>query len=126
MGRSPVNMSKSFNGLTDEVREALREDPLSGHIFLFFNRRLTVVKLNLWTRGGFTIVAKRLKRGTFSFPKPGTVIASNSTYSSWRLCSKASLWSGVACHRDGSHPSIAELFEARTPLAIFVAKIYAT
>ena len=71
MGRAPVNMSKSFNGLTNEVREVLRKDPLSGHIFLFFNRRRTMVKLILWTRGGFTIVAKRLERGTFSLPKTG-------------------------------------------------------
>ncbi|HJL43255.1 MAG TPA: IS66 family insertion sequence element accessory protein TnpB [Myxococcales bacterium LLY-WYZ-16_1] len=71
MGRAPVNMSKSFNGLTNEVREVLRKDPLSGHLFLFFNRRRTMVKLILWTRGGFTIVAKRLERGTFSLPKSG-------------------------------------------------------
>lgn len=71
MGRAPVNMSKSFDGLTNEVREVLRKDPLSGHIFLFFNRRRTIVKLILWTRGGFTIVAKRLERGTFSLPKSG-------------------------------------------------------
>jgi transposase len=50
MGRSPVNMSKSFNGLTNEVREVLRKDPLSGHIFLFFNRRRTMVKLRALRR----------------------------------------------------------------------------
>ena len=38
----------------------------SGHIFVFINRRRTMVKLMVWTRGGFTIVHKRLERGTFA------------------------------------------------------------
>ncbi|MBE2247900.1 MAG: IS66 family insertion sequence element accessory protein TnpB, partial [Myxococcus sp.] len=46
----------------------LAKDPLSGHVFVFLNRRKTQVKLLLWTRGGFTIVTKRLERGTFTFP----------------------------------------------------------
>ena len=47
MGSGPVNMSKSFDGLSNEVRAALRKDPLSGHIFIFFNRRRTLAKLIL-------------------------------------------------------------------------------
>ena len=69
MGRSPVNMGKSFDGLSNEVRAVLRKDPLSGHIFIFFNRRRTMAKMILWTRGGYTIVAKRLERGTFALPE---------------------------------------------------------
>ncbi|MBK8011001.1 MAG: IS66 family insertion sequence element accessory protein TnpB [Deltaproteobacteria bacterium] len=69
MGRSPVNMGKSFDGLSNEVRAVLRKDPLSGHIFIFFNRRRTMAKMIVWTRGGYTIVAKRLERGTFALPE---------------------------------------------------------
>lgn len=65
----PVNLRKSFDGLTNEIRMVLERDPVSGHVFAFLNRRRTQVKLVLWTRGGFTIVHKRLERGTFSFPK---------------------------------------------------------
>ncbi|NJN65116.1 MAG: IS66 family insertion sequence element accessory protein TnpB [Acidobacteria bacterium] len=65
----PVNLRKSFDGLSAEVRSVLAEDPLSGHIFVFLNRRKTMVKLLSWTRGGFMVVHKRLERGTFSFPK---------------------------------------------------------
>lgn len=64
-----VNLRKSFDGLSNEVRSVLARDPLSGHIFVFLNRRKTMVKILVWTRGGFTIVHKRLERGTFSFPK---------------------------------------------------------
>lgn len=64
----PVNLRQSFEGLSNEVREVLRHDPLAGHIFVFLNRRKTQVKLLVYTRGGFTIVHKRLERGTFAFP----------------------------------------------------------
>jgi transposase len=65
----PVRLNKSFDGLTHEVRTALELDPLSGHVFVFLNRRRTMVKLLVWTRGGFTIMHKRLERGTFAFAK---------------------------------------------------------
>jgi len=65
---APCNLKKSFEGLSNEVRQVLAKDPLSGHVFVFLNRRKTQVKLLLWTRGGFTIVTKRLERGTFTFP----------------------------------------------------------
>jgi len=65
---APCNLRKSFDGLSNEVREVLGKDPLCGHVFVFLNRRKTQVKLVLWTRGGFTILHKRLERGTFTFP----------------------------------------------------------
>jgi transposase len=74
---APCNLKKSFEGLTNEVRQVLAKDPLSGHVFVFLNRRKTQVKLLLWTRGGFTIVTKRLERGTFTFPARVTPEASS-------------------------------------------------
>ena len=64
----PVNLRLSFDGLSNAVRHVLALDPLSGHVFVFLNRRKNQVKLLVWTRGGFTIVHKRLERGTFTFP----------------------------------------------------------
>lgn len=64
---APCNLRRSFDGLSNEVRDVLAKDALSGHVFVFLNRRKTQVKLLVWTRGGFTIVHKRLERGTFSF-----------------------------------------------------------
>jgi len=66
---APANLRRSFDGLSNEVRAALGQDPLSGHVFVFLNRRKTQVKLLLWTRGGFTIVHKRLEAGQFTFPR---------------------------------------------------------
>ena len=65
----PVSLRKSFDGLSNEVRQVLRHDPLSGHVFIFLNRRRNQVKLLVWTRGGFTIVHKRLERGRFAFTR---------------------------------------------------------
>jgi transposase len=69
VARERANLRKSFEGLSNEVRTVLAQDPLSGHMFIFVNRRGTQVKLLMWTRGGFTIVQKRLERGRFTFPE---------------------------------------------------------
>jgi transposase len=74
---APVNLRKSFEGLSNEVRTVLASDPLCGHVFLFLNRRRTQVKLLVWTRGGFTIVHKRLERGQFTFPARVTAAAAS-------------------------------------------------
>jgi transposase len=52
----PVNLHRSFDGLSNEVRAVLKGDPLSGHVFVFLNRRKNQVKLLAWTRGGFTVI----------------------------------------------------------------------
>ena len=62
----PVRLNRSFDGLSNAVRELMKQDPLSGHVFVFVNRRRTMIKLLVWTRGGFTIVHKRLEQGTFA------------------------------------------------------------
>ena len=41
---APVRMSKSFDGLANAAREVVLQDPLSGHLFVFFNRTRTQVK----------------------------------------------------------------------------------
>ena len=66
--RRPVDMRKSFDGLIGQVQGTLREDVLSGSLFVFFNRRATLVKLVYWDRTGFCIFAKRLERGRFTLP----------------------------------------------------------
>ena len=65
---SVVDLRKSFNGLSSLVREVIREDPMTGHLFVFFGRRGDLVKVLWWDRGGFCIFAKRLERGRFTIP----------------------------------------------------------
>jgi transposase len=61
----PADMRKSFDGLSGMVQEFLGQDPLSGHLFLFFNKRRDRAKILLWDRDGLLIVYKRLEAGTF-------------------------------------------------------------
>jgi transposase len=67
----PVDMRKSFDGLVGLVQEALREDPLSGTVYVFFNRRGTHMKAVTWDRTGFCVLAKRLEQGRFVLPGGG-------------------------------------------------------
>ena len=66
--REPCDMRKSFRGLSGLVREKLRADPLSGHVFCFVNRRRTMLKLLVHVRTGYAIYYRRLSRGTFQLP----------------------------------------------------------
>jgi transposase len=63
-----VDLRKSFDGLSSLVRGVIREDPMTGHLFVFFGRRGDLVKVLWWDRGGFCIFAKRLERGRFTIP----------------------------------------------------------
>ncbi len=66
--RNPVDMRKSFDGLVGLVNDALVEDPLSGSLYVFVNRRGNYLKLIYWDRTGFALFAKRLERGRFVIP----------------------------------------------------------
>lgn len=68
LATEPCDMRKSFRGLSGLVREKLRADPLSGHIFCFVNRRRTMLKLLVHVRTGYAIYYRRLSRGTFQLP----------------------------------------------------------
>jgi transposase len=67
----PVDMRKSFDGLIAVTRQSLEEDPLSGNIYVFVNRRGNYVKLLRWDRTGFVLYSKRLERGKFVVPGEG-------------------------------------------------------
>jgi transposase len=61
----PVDMRKSFDGLYALTRHGLQQNPLSGHLFVFINRRATQMKVLYWDRTGFCLWAKRLEAGRF-------------------------------------------------------------
>ena len=69
--REPVDLRKSFSGLVGVVKSVLAEDPLSGSMFVFINRRGTLIKMIYWDRTGFCLFAKRLERGRFRLPGEG-------------------------------------------------------
>jgi transposase len=68
IAREPVDIRKSYDGLSGCVEQILQADPLSGHLFVFFNRRRNQVKILVWDRTGFCIYCKRLEQGSFTLP----------------------------------------------------------
>lgn len=66
---APVDFRRGFDGLAGVVRDDFGDDPLSGHLFVFRNRRADRVKILFWDRDGFWLLYKRLERGTFRFPR---------------------------------------------------------
>ncbi len=62
---APTDMRKSYNGLSALVRMKLAEDPLSGQLFVFVNRRHTQMKILYFDGGGYCLWCKRLEQGQF-------------------------------------------------------------
>src|SRR5947199_10643764 len=63
----PADLRKSFDGLSALVRQALGDDPLSGHWFVFRNRAGDRLKILAWEEDGWCLWYKRLEEGGFRF-----------------------------------------------------------
>jgi transposase len=63
----PTDMRKSFDGLSSLVKEKLSENPLSGQLFVFVNRRRNYLKALYFDRSGYALWAKRLEQGQFHY-----------------------------------------------------------
>ena len=73
-----VDLRKSFDGLSGLVSQAFpKEDLLSGHLFLFLNKRRDRIKILHWDADGLVIWYKRLEAGSFQIPHritPGAAV----------------------------------------------------
>lgn len=69
MAAEPVDLRRGFDGLAAATRQVIREDPLSGHLFCFVNRRANRLKVLLWQPSGYLMLIKRLEHGRFKLPQ---------------------------------------------------------
>ena len=64
-----TDMRKSVNGLSITVSECMEQDPFSGHLFVFSNRRRNILKILYWDSNGFALWYKRLEKSVFRWPE---------------------------------------------------------
>lgn len=65
--QQPLNMRKSFEGLSAAIEQLFPGELLSGALFIFLNRRKDHMKVLFWDNDGFVIYFKRLEKGTFNW-----------------------------------------------------------
>lgn len=68
--KTPTDMRASYDSLFVKTKEFLKQDPFSGHLFLFINRRRTSIKCLYYDGTGFVIVSKRMEKGLFASINP--------------------------------------------------------
>ena len=65
----PTDMRKSFDGLCGLINGQLGQNPMSGDLYIFINKKRNRIKMLRWEPGGFVLFYKRLEKGTFELPK---------------------------------------------------------
>lgn len=84
MGHTDMRMS--INGLSALVSSKMKKNPLSGHLYVFMNRKKTIVKILYWDRNGFCLWQKRLEKDVFKWPvSENEVLAMGSRELLWLL-----------------------------------------
>jgi len=78
-----VDMRKSFDGLSSVVRQHMRHDPTSGHFFVFTNKDRNRLKILVFDRHGFWVLAKRLEQGRFHLPLTEDAVATGQMALPW-------------------------------------------
>ena len=64
-----TDMRKAINGLSIMVEQHLSQDPFSGDLFVFCNRRQNMIKILYWDKNGFCLLHKRLEKHRFHWPR---------------------------------------------------------
>ena len=70
VAKGPTDMRASYDTLSLKARDILKQDPFSGHLFVFLNARRTSCKCLYFDGTGLVIIAKRLEKGLFSKINP--------------------------------------------------------
>ena len=66
--RAPIDMRRQIDGLAALVAGVMKQNPLSGSLFVFINKRRDKLKMLMWERNGFVVWYKRLEQEKFQWP----------------------------------------------------------
>ena len=66
LSKDPTDMRASYDSLFLRVKDVVKEDPYSGHLFVFLNKRRTCVKCMYYDGTGLVLICKRLEHGLFA------------------------------------------------------------
>lgn len=87
----PVNMRLSYDGLYALAKHTMQQNPLSGNLFAFINRRANQIKVLYFDRSGWCVWAKRLEQGRL--------------LSNWEAVSTREMdWTGLKLLLEGIEP----------------------
>src|SRR4029450_10750839 len=65
-----TDLRRGIDGLAPQTQTVLREDPFSGHLFIFRGRAAHTIKVLMYDGSGFLLMQKRLTEGKFIWPSP--------------------------------------------------------
>ena len=68
--KEPTDMRASYDTLFGKAKGVLKQDPFSGHLFVFINSRRTSIKCLYYDGTGMVLLCKRLEKNTFSRINP--------------------------------------------------------
>ena len=65
LATQPVDLRRSYDGLSALVDGSFGKEAMSGDLFIFINRRANQIRILFWDRDGYVVMMKRLEAGTF-------------------------------------------------------------
>ena len=99
-----VDLRRGFDGLAAATRSVIGADPLSGHVFVFLNRRKNRVKLLVWDRTGYLLLYNGLSVGPSRYRRFRHQVGAtwNWTAARWGSCSRGGTCAGRGAGRGGT------------------------
>jgi transposase len=76
LAREPADFRSGIDGLVARCQQHLRQDPRSGTLYVFINRRATMIRILAYDHNGYVLMTKRLSRGRFrGWPRAGQALS---------------------------------------------------
>lgn len=75
LAREPADFRLGIDGLVARCQQHLQQDPRSGTLYVFINRRATMIRILAYDQNGYILMTKRLSKGHFrGWPRAGEAI----------------------------------------------------